>query len=147
LEGPVESDAREARLILVDTSVWVEFFSSSPRAAGNELRRMIDVAEPVVLTGIVVTEILQGLKRHVEQIEHYLSLFDRIEPKGLTTFAQAAVIYRTARSKGVTLTTIDTLIAAIAREHGATMFTLDRDLMRVAGMIRLPLHSPSVSSP
>ena len=128
-------------MILVDTSVWVEFFSSSPRAAAKELRRMIDAAEPVVLTGIVATEILQGLRRHVERIEHYLSLFDRIEPSGFATFREAAAIYRSARAKGATLTTMDTLIAAIAHEHGATVFTLDKDLKRVAGLIRLPVHS------
>jgi predicted nucleic acid-binding protein len=119
----------------------VEFFSSSPRASAKELRRMIDAAEPIVLTGIVITEILQGLKRHVEQIEHLLSLFDRIEPSGFATFRDAAGIYRSARAKGVTLTTMDTLIAAIAREHRATVFTLDKDLIRVAGLIKLPIYS------
>lgn len=130
----------------MDTSVWVEFFSSSPRAAAEELRRLIDAAEPIVLTGIVITEILQGLKRHVDQIEHLLSLFDRIEPSGFATFRDAAAIYRSARAKGVTLTTMDTLIAAIAREHRATVFTLDKDLIRVAGWIKLPVHSFSQTS-
>ena len=132
-------------MILVDTSVWVEFFSSSPREAGNELRRLIGDAEPVVLTGIVVAEILQGLRRHLARVEHYLSLFDRIEPRGFATFREAAAIYGSARAKGVTLTTIDTLIAAIAREHSATVFTLDRDFERLARIIRLPLHSFSAS--
>lgn len=102
---------------------------------------MIDEAEPIVLTGIVITEILQGLKRHVEQIEHLLSLFDRIEPSGFATFRDAAGIYRLARAKGVTLTTMDTLIAAIAREHRAAVFTLDKGLIRVAGLIKLPVYS------
>ena len=39
-------------MILVDTSVWIDFFSSSPGAAGAELRRMILTAEPFALTGI-----------------------------------------------------------------------------------------------
>lgn len=55
--------AEKSRLILVDTSVWIDFLSSSPSPAGAELRRMVADAEPFALTGIVVTEILQGLRR------------------------------------------------------------------------------------
>jgi len=41
-------------LILVDSSVWIDFLGSAPSAAGTELRRMIADAEPFALTGIVV---------------------------------------------------------------------------------------------
>jgi len=34
---------------------------------------MIADAEPVALAGVIVTEILQGLKRDVSHLEHYLS--------------------------------------------------------------------------
>ena len=47
-------------MILVDSSVWIDFFSSSPGRAGAELRRMIEEAEPFALTGIVVAEVLAG---------------------------------------------------------------------------------------
>jgi hypothetical protein len=56
-------------LILVDSSVWIDFFSSSPGRAGNELRRMSGDAEPFALTGLVVTGIPQGLTREVSRIE------------------------------------------------------------------------------
>lgn len=69
-------------MILVDSSVWIDFFSSTPRAAGRELRGMIAKAEPVALTGIVVTEVLQGLIRDIEQVEPYLSMWTMLEPRG-----------------------------------------------------------------
>jgi predicted nucleic acid-binding protein len=128
-------------LILVDSSVWIDFLSSSPSAAGAELRRMIADAEPFGLTGIVVTEVLQGLQRDVSRIEHYLSQWDMLEPVGYETYREAAGIFRTARAKGVAVTTVDALIAAIALEHGATLFTLDKDFGRIAGMVRLSLYS------
>ena len=56
-------------MILVDTSVWVDFFSRSPSRAGTELCRMIADAEPFALSGVIVSEILQGLRRDVDQIE------------------------------------------------------------------------------
>jgi predicted nucleic acid-binding protein len=127
-------------LILVDTSVWIDFFSSSPGRAGDELRRMIDEVEPFALTGVVVTEVLQGLTRDVNRIERYLSLWEMIEPRGFSTYREASAISRLARSRGISLTTIDTLIAAIALEHHASVFSLDKDFSRVARITVLRLH-------
>ena len=127
-------------MILVDSSVWIDFFSSSPGRAGNELRRMISDAEPFALTGVVVTEILQGLTREVSRIEHYLSQWEMLEPSGVSTYREAAAIFRLARGKGVSLTTIDALIAAIALEHGASVFTLDKDFSRIARLTDLHLY-------
>jgi predicted nucleic acid-binding protein len=127
-------------LILVDSSVWIDFFSPLPRRAGRELRRMIADAEPFALTGVVITEILQGLTRDAGRIERYLSMWEILEPRGFATCREAAAIFRLARAKGLTLTTIDTLIAAIALDHGATVFTLDKDFSRIARVTNLRLH-------
>jgi predicted nucleic acid-binding protein len=127
-------------LILVDSSVWVDFFSSSPGSSGGELRRMIEGSEPLALTGVVVTEVLQGLTRDVGPIERFLFQFDMLNPGGFETYRAAAAIYRRARAKGVSLTSIDTLIAAVAIEHQASLFTLDQDFLRIAPMTGLVLH-------
>jgi predicted nucleic acid-binding protein len=127
-------------LILVDGSVWVDFFSSRPGSAGAELRRMIDDNEPLALTGVVVTEVLQGITRDAGRIERFLGEWDMLEPKGFETYRAAAAICRVARGKGISLTTIDTLIAAIALEHGASVFTLDHDFSSIALITGLVLH-------
>ncbi len=127
-------------MILVDSSVWIDFFSSAPGRAGEELRRMISEAEPFVLTGVVVAEILQGLTRHVGRIERYLSQWELLEPTGLSTYREAAAILRVARAKGLSLTTSDALIAAIALQHRVTVFTLDKDFSRIARLTGLSLH-------
>ena len=127
-------------MILVDSSVWIDFFSSAPGRAGAELRRMIRDAEPFAVTGVVVTEILQGLARDVSRVERYLSQWDLLEPSGLRTYREAATIFRLGRAKGVSLTTIDVLIAAIALEHRASVFTLDKDFSRIARLTALPLY-------
>ena len=127
-------------MILVDSSIWIDFLSSSPSSAGAELRRMIADAEPFALTGVVITEVLQGLKRDVRRVEHYLSQWELLEPKGFSTYREAAVIFRAARAKGVAVTTIDALIAAIALEYGAALFTLDKDFTRIAVFVHLPLY-------
>ena len=127
-------------MILVDSSVWIDFFSSSPGRAGHELRRMIQESEPFALTGVVVAEVLQGLVRNADRIEWFLGQWELLEPKGFQTYRTAAAIYRAARGKGMPLRTIDTLIAAIALEYDATVFTLDHDFSRIALITRLVLH-------
>ena len=128
-------------MILVDTSVWIDFFSSSPGRAGNELRRMIEEVELVALTGVIVTEVLQGLTRDTNRIERYLSMWEMLEPHGFSSYREAATIFRLAQSKGFSLTTIDTLIVAIGLEHQASLFSLDKDFSRIARITALRLHA------
>lgn len=130
-------------MILVDSSVWIDFFSRSPGCAGNELRRLIEQSEYFVSTGVIVAEVLQGLTRNVQEVEEYLSRWDLLEPSGVATYREAAAIFRSAHAKGVTLTTIDTIIAAVALEHGATLFTIDKHFAQITRITKLVLHSTS----
>ena len=102
---------------------------------------MIADAEPFALTGLVVTEILQGLTRGAARIERYLSQWQMLELRGFGTYREAAAIFRLGRAKGLTLTTIDALIAAIALENSASVFTLDKDFSRIVLITGLPLYS------
>lgn len=75
------------------------------------------------------------------RIEQYLMQWEMLEPRGFETYREAAAIYRAARAKGITPTTIDTVIAAIALEHNAGVFTLDQEFSRIARITRLALCS------
>lgn len=128
------------------SSVWIDFFSSSPGRAGAELRRMIEEAEPFALTGLIVTEILQGIRRDVRRIERFLSMWEMIEPGGFYTYGEASAISRLAQSKGISLATIDSLIAATALEHHSSVFSLDKGFFHIARMTPLRLHTPRESA-
>jgi predicted nucleic acid-binding protein len=133
-------------LILVDTSVWIDYFRPSPGPAGFELRRMIEEAEAFALTGVVLAEILRGLKRDVSRVEHFLSQWELLEPRGFSTYREAAAISRLARSQGINLKTIDTLIAAVAIENRASLFSMDKDfseIIRVAPLRLYPFPRPT----
>jgi len=127
-------------LILVDTSVWIDYFSRSPGPAGRELHRLIFNREPLALTGVVATEVLQGLAREVQQVEAFLLLFDLIEPNGWETYFAAAALHRLARTRGLTLSTVDAFIAALAIEVRAALFSLDRDFVRLASITGLQVY-------
>lgn len=118
-------------MILVDTSVWIDFLNSSRGIAGDELERLIRSNAPLVLTGLVIIEVLQGLRRDVDPVTNLLARWPLIEPGGFATYQEAARISRQARARGATISTIDTLIAAVALEFGATLFTLDRDFRQL----------------
>jgi predicted nucleic acid-binding protein len=133
-------------LILVDSSVWIDFLSASPGRAGNELRRMIAGSEQFAITGIVVSEVLQGLSRNVPAVEKLLSLWTFLEPQGFSTYREAAAVFRLARAKGVSVTTVDALIAAMALEYRARLFTLDQDFFRIARLTPLQLYTPAQPS-
>ena len=128
-------------MILVDSSVWVDFFRSRPGSAGSHLRHLIEESEPFALAGVVVAEVLQGLTRDPDQIAQFLSQWEMLEPRGFETYREAATIHRSARAKGISLTTIDTLIAAIALEHNASVFTLDQDFARISQITPLSLYT------
>jgi predicted nucleic acid-binding protein len=128
--------------VLVDSSVWIDFFGRQPGPAGQELRRLIEDAEPVVLAGVIVTEVLQGLSRDAGPIEQFLSQWELLEPHGAATYIHAAEIYRLARSRGLTLTTVDVLVAALALENGTRLFSLDQDFARLARIVPLAIYQP-----
>jgi len=127
-------------LILVDSSVWIDFFSSSPGKAGIELKRLISTGEPVAVAGVIVAEVLQGLKRDPDRIETFLSEFNLLEPAGFETYRAAASIFRKARVKGVSPSTIDTIIAAIALEHSTPILTLDLDFTRLVRVTPIDVY-------
>ena len=129
-------------MILVDSSVWIDFLSSRPGPGGSELRQLIEDGAPVAITGVIVTEVLQGLRRDIKRIETYLSLFDLLEANGFETYRNAAAHFRTARSQGISVTTTDALISTIAVENGATIFSLDRDFERMSHIIGFRLYQP-----
>jgi predicted nucleic acid-binding protein len=127
-------------LVLVDTSVWIDFLSPRPGAAGEELRRLIEDTATVALTGIVVTEILPGLLRDADTVEEYLVQWDLLELDGFEAYVRAAKLFRVARSRGLTMTTVDILIATLAIDYGARLFTLDQDFAGLAKFSALKLY-------
>jgi len=74
---------------------------------------------------------LQGLKRDVQPVAQLLSQWPLIEARGFRTYETAAAIFRQARSRGLTLSTVDALLAALALEYGAALFSLDQGFDRL----------------
>jgi len=117
-------------MILVDTSVWVDFLRGMNSAQRHALHRLIEEDGDISITEIILTEILQGIKRDKDfrALKDYLLAFPIHAPKGVETYLKAAQIYRECRKRGKTVRkTVDCIIAAICIENDLTLFHKDSD--------------------
>lgn len=66
--------------MLVDTSVWIDFFNGYQSKQAELLASAIADAETIVVPGIVLTEILLGLNNDAEaaRISNLLDAFDTV---------------------------------------------------------------------
>jgi predicted nucleic acid-binding protein len=137
-------------LIVLDTSVLSPAFRRRHRglpAASDtrlELERMIEERWPLLVPGIVLQELLSGI-RETAEFERLRALMEGF-PVVTATVADhlaAASIANACRAKGIAASTIDCLIAAQAIGAGFSLFTLDEDFLRIATCCKLVLWSRS----
>lgn len=127
-------------MVLVDTSVWIDFFQSPKSNAAAQLEALIRGHNRVVLCGIVLQEILQGIRHpeSFEQVRERMLKFPYIETDR-DTWLLAASLYRKLRANGTTLPPVDLTIAALAIRNSLTLFTKDSHFKAVADISGLGL--------
>ena len=135
-------------MIVVDTSVWIDVLNDNATPQAAWCVALIERGEPVALTDVVLTEVLQGLRsdREVRAVERHLRAFPVLRLEGLDDFAFAAQLYRTARRAGVTIRkTIDCLIAAPCVRTNAPLLHADSDfdLLAACTPLRIWTNEPS----
>jgi len=122
-------------MILVDTSVWIDFLRGRDTMHRRMLHDLIENDEDLCITGIILTEILQGIKndKTCDELKEYLLEFPIYNPTGIDTYIDAAHLYRKCAKKGKTVRkTIDCIIAAIAIENDLIVFHNDADFDHIA---------------
>jgi predicted nucleic acid-binding protein len=126
-------------MTLVDTSVWIDFFSARNTPQVATLESLIEQSEDLCLCGVILTEVLQGIRddNHCRKTEAALSNLIYL-PMNRDTFLLAAAIYRTLRSQGVTIrNSLDCMIAAVCIEHTVQLLHNDRDFDPIANVFDL----------
>jgi predicted nucleic acid-binding protein len=116
-------------MVLIDTTVWIDFFAAKSTPEVAELERFLNGGEDICTCGIILTEVLQGIRRD-EDYQRTLSRFDDflLLPMNRIAFVRAAELYRSLRRKGVTIRKpLDCMIASVAIEHGIALLHNDRD--------------------
>ncbi|MCB0570390.1 MAG: PIN domain nuclease [Phaeodactylibacter sp.] len=116
--------------ILVDTSVWVEFFKGAITPQSTFLKEAIRDDQPLYLCPVIIQEILQGIRYDTdyEHVKDSLLAFPILEWEPTEAAIAAAGLYRALRKKGLTIRkSNDCLIAAFARQFELAMLHTDRD--------------------
>jgi predicted nucleic acid-binding protein len=116
-------------VVLVDTTVWIDFLAGRDTPEVRVLERCLDAGGDVCICGVVLTEVLQGIREDADyrrtkaRFGHFLFL-----PAGQGTFVRAAELYRSLRRRGITIRKpVDCMIAAVAIEHDVPLLHSDRD--------------------
>jgi len=116
-------------MIVVDTSVWIDFLAGKQTPNCLLLKSAINKSEDLCVCGVVITEVLQGIRQDKDFEKVFQILNDLIylsEQK--TTHILAAKIYRSLRKNGKTIRKpIDCIIAATCIENSAFILHNDRD--------------------
>jgi predicted nucleic acid-binding protein len=120
-------------MVLVDTTAWIDFFSARSYSHVKALENLVINREDICLCGIVLTEVLQGIRKDTE-FERTRDLLTNLIflPMYYSTFLRSAEIYRNLRRKGITIRKpIDCMIASVAIENEIPLLHNDKDFIPI----------------
>jgi predicted nucleic acid-binding protein len=118
-------------VILVDTSVWIDYFNGVESLHTNALDSALEEGT-VAIGDLIFLEILQGFKndRDFKRAREVLETLDQYEMFGHIMALKCAENYRTLRKNGKTIRkTTDVIIATFCIENALPLLFSDRDFI------------------
>ena len=116
-------------MILVDSSVWIDFFNDTETAETQSLSGVLGLL-PVAIGDLMLAEVLQGFRKD-KDFRTALELFESVtvlELGGREIAIRSAKNFRKLRGRGVTVRkTIDCIIATYCIAHKLSLLQSDRD--------------------
>ncbi len=123
-------------MLVVDSSVWIDYFADRPVAACDELDRLLqDGHTRLVVPDLVLYEVLRGFRheRAMRQARLLLLTLSVESCGGEDVALAAAEHYRHLRARGITVrSSIDVMIAAFCIEQDYLLLHSDRDFDAIA---------------
>jgi predicted nucleic acid-binding protein len=117
-------------MVIVDSSVWIDFFNDKNSRQTATLEVFIQNRPDVVVGDLILAEVLQGVRSESEfrRCLFHMNSFTQIQISDPQTAIQAARNYRDLRARGFTTRkTIDTLIATRCIMDSIELLYSDRD--------------------
>jgi predicted nucleic acid-binding protein len=118
-------------LIVVDSSVWIDYLNGVDSAAALRLDALLGV-EPLAVGDLILTEVLQGFRTetHYQTAKRLMLSLTAFDMLGQEMAVKSADNFRTLRSKGVTVRrTVDVIIATYCIEHSLPLLFEDKDFL------------------
>jgi predicted nucleic acid-binding protein len=131
-------------VIVVDSSVWIDFLKGRNVPHVRRLRAILGMEE-IIVGDLMLCEVLQGLEseRAAREVEALLRRFDIVPMAGAAIAVAAARNFRSLRRRGITVRkTIDLLIGAWCIENRRPLLHNDSDfypMARYLGLIEVPV--------
>ena len=116
-------------MILVDSSVWIDYFRGGDQAQTRALDALLGT-EVLVIGDLILAEVLQGFsdERAFRQARKALAAFEVVTLGGEAIALRAVANFRALRALGISVRkTIDTLIATWCIENRCLLLHADRD--------------------
>jgi predicted nucleic acid-binding protein len=130
-------------LIVVDSSVWIDFLNG--RNASHVTALQVALGKDEIIVGdLMLCEVLQGLEteRAARQVETLLRRFEIVPMAGDAIAVAAARNFRSLRRRGITVRkTIDLLIGTWCIEKRRPLLHNDSDFRPMAqhlGLVEVP---------
>jgi tRNA(fMet)-specific endonuclease VapC len=119
--------------ILVDTTIWIEFFRGRSKIA--DYLEMLLTQNVVYTCGIVMCEVLQGVKLEGER-DKILDILVTLPYVEMTKklWQNAAELSVSMKKDGVNLPLSDIFIATIALENDLAVYTLDNHFTQIPNL-------------
>lgn len=120
-------------MVLVDTTVWIGFFSEHSHPNVKSLENLIINREDLCICEIILTEVLHGIRKDSE-FEQTRDLLTNLLflPMRYATFLRSTEIYRGLRRKGVTIKkSVDCIIASVGIENDIPLLHNDKDFIPI----------------
>ena len=119
--------------VIVDTSLFIDFLKGEDKHA-DDVTGLLE-KNRIVTTGIIIAELLQGIKNPKEE-ERIAELLTETNVLEISTqlWIKAEKPPSSLRKKGVSLPLTDVAIAALAAEHDLQIFTLDKHFEQIPGV-------------
>ena len=118
-------------MILVDSSVWIDYFRSAETSQVALLDSLLGRSQ-LAVGDLIAAEVLQGVRDEPEfkWVKKTLDAFDHVDLAGYDLAVRAAENYRSLRAKGVTIRKMtDAIIATRCIENDLTLLHADRDFL------------------
>ena len=131
-------------MILVDSSVWINYFNGLSTWQTNLLDNCLS-SIPIIIGDLILTDVLQGFKsnKDYETAKNLLSALQFRQIGGYDVAIQSAQNYRTLRKSGVTIRkTIDVIIGTFCIMEGLSLLHDDRDFDSMVSYLNLKTPSP-----
>ena len=130
-------------MIVVDSSVWIDFLNGRDVPQVRRLRASLG-ADEIIIGDLMLCEVLQGLdsERSAREVEALLRRFEIVPMVSDAIAVVAARNFRSLRRRGITIRkTIDMLIGTWCIENGIPLLHNDGDFRPIArhlGLIEVP---------